>query len=259
MKLTLNTEDQTLTLEDAGKTETMNLYSREAFEAISRQWVRVGWNQKYQYTFSWMGRPVIQLPEDMIRMQEVIFQVKPDVIIETGVAHGGSLIFYSSLCKALEKGRVIGIDIDIRSRNRTAIEAHPLNDRITLIEGSSTAPEIVAQVKSLVKPNEVVLVILDSCHTYAHVLDELEAYAGMVTSGSYVVATDGIMFDLADVPRGNSSWTTDNPTFAARDFVVKHPEFVIEQPTWPFNESLLDQSITHWPGAWLKRVECKKN
>lgn len=254
MKLTLDTEAKTLTLHEAGQTTTLDLYSTAAFEAISRHWVRVGWNQKYQYTFSWMGRPVIQLPEDMIRMQEVIFQVKPDVIIETGVAHGGSLIFYSSLCRAMDKGRVVGIDIDIRAANRAAIEAHPLSDRITLIEGSSTASEIVQQVKSLVKPGETVLVILDSNHTYAHVFDELQAYADLVTPGSYIVATDGIMYDLADVPRGTAGWATDNPTFAARDFVAKHPEFVIEQPAWPFNESVLEQNITHWPGAWLKRL-----
>jgi cephalosporin hydroxylase len=254
MKLILDTDANTLTLDEAGQSRCLNLYSKEAFEAISRHWVRVGWNQKYQYTFSWMGRPVIQLPEDMIRMQEVIFQVKPDVIIETGVAHGGSLIFYSSLCKAMDNGRVIGIDIEIRPHNRAAIEAHPLNDRITLIEGSSTAPDIVAQVQALVKPGETVLVILDSNHTYAHVQDELVAYAGLVTPGSYIVATDGIMFDLADVPRGTPGWTTDNPTFAARDFAAQHPEFVIEQPAWPFNESALDQNITHWPGAWLRRL-----
>lgn len=254
MKLTLDTEANTLTLDEAGSSRSFSLYSKEAFEAISRQYIRVGWNQKYPYTFSWMGRPVIQLPDDMIRMQEVIFQVKPDVIIETGVAHGGSLIFYSSLCKVLENGRVIGIDIEIRPHNRTAIEAHPLNDRITLIEGSSTDPEIVKQVKALVKPGDTVLVILDSNHTYAHVFAELEAYAKLVSPGSYIVATDGIMYDLADVPRGTPSWATDNPTFAARDFAGKHPEFTIEQPAWPFNESDLDQNVTHWPGAWLKRV-----
>lgn len=254
MKITLDTEAQTLIVQDTGQPQTLPLYSKEAFEIISRQWVRVGWNQKYQYTFSWMGRPVIQLPEDMLRMQEVIFSTQPDVIIETGVAHGGSLIFYSSLCKAMEQGRVIGIDIEIRPHNRQAIEAHPLNDRITLIEGSSTAPDIVAQVKALVQPGEKVLVILDSNHSYAHVMAELQAYACMVTPGSYIVATDGIMFDLADVPRGTPGWVTDNPTCAARDFAAQHPEFQIEQPGWPFNESELDQNITHWPGAWLKRL-----
>ncbi|MBP8285367.1 MAG: cephalosporin hydroxylase family protein [Rhodoferax sp.] len=242
-----------MTLEDTDHITQLDLYSREAFEAISRYWVRVGWNQKYQYTFSWMGRPVIQLPEDMIRMQEVIFEVKPDVIIETGVAHGGSLIFYSSLCKAMGKGRVIGIDIEIRPHNRVAIEAHPLSDRITLVEGSSTAPDIVQKVGAMVQPNEIVLVILDSNHTYEHVLNELNAYGKLVSRGSYIVATDGIMFDLADVPRGHSGWSTDNPMCAAADFATANPEFTIEQPSWPFNESELTKNITHWPGAWLRR------
>ncbi len=254
MRLSLDTDAKTLIVEEGGIAKVMDLYSKEAFEALSRQWVRLGWNQKYQYTFSWMGRPIIQLPEDMIRMQEAIFQVQPDVIIETGVAHGGSLIYYSSLCRAMGKGRVIGIDIEIRPHNRKAIEAHPLNDRITLLEGSSTDPGIVTQVKATVKPDESVLVILDSNHTYAHVRAELVAYADLVTVGSYLVATDGIMGDLADVPRGVPAWVTDNPTCAARDFASKHPEFVVEQPAWPFNESGLDQNTTHWPGAWLKRI-----
>jgi cephalosporin hydroxylase len=255
MKLTLDTNAKTLTVDDGGQSKVHDLYTKAAFEIISREWVRLGWNQKYPYTFSWMGRPVIQLPEDMIRMQEVIHQIKPDVIVETGVAHGGSLIYYSSLCKAMDKGRVIGIDIEIRLHNRTAIEQHHLSDRITLVEGSSTAPEIVAQVKAMVKPGETVLVILDSNHTYAHVYDELEAYADMVTLGSYIVATDGVMLEVADVPRGHPEWVTDNPTFAAHDFAANHSEFVIEQPSWPFNESELDQNITHWPGAWLKRIK----
>lgn len=254
MKLILDTEAKTLTMDGTGQTLVLDLYSKAAFEIISREWVRVGWNQKYQYTFSWLGRPVIQLPEDMLRMQEAIFQIKPDVIIETGVAHGGSLIFYSSLCKVMEKGRVIGIDIEIRPHNRDAIEAHPLNDRITLIEGNSTSPEIISRVKSLVKPGEVVLVILDSNHSYAHVTDELNAYADLVSPGSYIVATDGIMHDLADVPRGKAEWAVDNPTWAAREFAANHPEFLIEQPAWLFNESELQHNVSHWPGAWLKRV-----
>lgn len=253
MKLILDTEENTLTIEDDKKTHQLPLYSKEAFELLSRQWVKVGWNQKYPYTFSWMGRPIIQLPEDMLRTQEVIFSLKPDVIIETGVAHGGSLIFYSSLCKAFDKGRVIGIDIEIRPHNRKAIEAHPLNDRITLIEGSSVDPNIVEQVRALVKPNETVLVILDSNHSYQHVMAELTAYSPLVTSGSYIVATDGIMLDLADVPRGQKSWDKDNPAKAALDFAASNPEFTIEQPSWLFNESGLTNNITHWPHAWLKR------
>ena len=175
------------------------------------------------------------------------------MIIETGVAHGGSLIYYASLCKAMEKGRVIGIDIEIRPHNRKAIEAHELFPLITLIEGSSTSPETLKQVKKLVKPKEKVLVILDSCHTKQHVLDELESYQGLITPGSYLVATDGIMKDLYDVPRGNPEWERDNPVEAVNDFVKRHPEFVLEQPIWLFNESELKKNVTHWPCAFLRR------
>jgi cephalosporin hydroxylase len=254
MKLILDTDEKTLTCKENGTERTLPLYSKESFEEISRQWVRVGWNEKYQYSFSWMGRPVIQLPEDMIRMQEAIWEIKPDVIIETGVAHGGSLIYYSSLCKAMDKGRVIGIDIEIRPHNREAIEEHPMFDRIDLIEGSSTAPETIEQVKSMIKPDDVVLVILDSDHSKQHVLDELKAYHDLVTPQSYIVATDGIMFDLHDVPRGVAEWDEDNPVSSVREFIAHHPEFEVAQPAWPFNESELNKNISHWPEAWLKKT-----
>jgi cephalosporin hydroxylase len=253
MKLTIDTDNNILTREENGESMELPLFSKRAFEEISRQWVRIGWNEKYQYTFSWMGRPIIQLPEDMVRTQEVIWRVKPDVIIETGIAHGGSLVYNASLCKAMGKGRVIGIDIEIRPHNRSAVESHPMAELITMIEGSSSDPQIVAQVKSLVKPGEVVLVILDSNHTKQHVKDELEAYHGLVTPGSYIVATDGIMYDLSDVPRGVEDWTWNHPMEAAEEFVASHDGFVLEQPEWPFNESELSENITHWPGAWLRK------
>lgn len=249
----IDTEAATLVVEDGGKSTSLPLYSDAAFETLSAQWLKVGWNQKYPYSFSWMGRPIIQLPEDIVRTQEVIYRVKPDVVIETGVAHGGSLIFYASLLKAMGRGRVIGIDIEIRPHNRSAIEAHEMSPLITLIEGSSTAADIVGQVKRLVQPGETVLVILDSNHSKQHVADELEAYHDLVTPGSYIVATDGSMKDLHDVPRGNPEWTWDHPTAAAAEFAARHSEFVIEQPNWPFNESSLKHNITHWPGAWLRR------
>ncbi|MEM7248345.1 MAG: CmcI family methyltransferase [Acidobacteriota bacterium] len=253
MRLIIDTDAGTLTHEDGGESRSLDLHGTEAFELVSRSWLQLGWNQKYVYTFSWMGRPIIQLPEDMIRAQEVLYRVKPDVIVETGIAHGGSLIYNASLCKLLGKGRIIGVDIEIRPHNREAIEAHELFPLITMLEGSSTDPDIVGQVKSLVKPGETVLVFLDSNHSKAHVLAELEAYADMVTPGSYIVATDGIMSELTEVPRGDASWGEDNPTVAAAEFAAAHPEFVVEQPPWPFNESPLTQNITHWPGAWLRR------
>jgi len=253
MKLLLDTDARQLTVEDEKGKRILPLYGREAFEAISHQWLRVAWNEKYPYTFTWLGRPVIQLPEDMIRTQEVLVRVTPDVIVETGVAHGGSLVYYASLCKILGHGRVIGVDIEIRPANRRAIEAHELFPLVTLIEGSSTDERIVGEVKSRVKPDETVLVLLDSNHSKQHVRAELEAYCGLVTPGSYIVATDGFMKDLHDVPRGNPAWAWDNPAAAVAEFTAAHPEYVLEQPSWPFNESALQGNITHWPQAWLRR------
>jgi cephalosporin hydroxylase len=253
MKLEIDSDSATLTIRDGADERRLPLYSREAYEALSHWWVKVGWNQKAIYNYAWFGRPIIQLPEDLVRIQEVIYRVKPDVIIETGVAHGGSLVFYASLCKAMERGRVIGIDIEIRPHNRRAIEAHELFPWIALVEGSSTDPAIVAQVKGLVRPGESVLVLLDSNHTKAHVLAELAAYHDLVTPGSYIVATDGVMQWVADTPRGQPGWTQDHPTAAAREFAAAHPDFVLEQPPWPFCESELSANVTHWPDAWLRR------
>ncbi|MES1165831.1 MAG: CmcI family methyltransferase [Verrucomicrobiota bacterium] len=253
MKVTIDVTDKVLTVDGPGESRTVDLYSDVAFGILSDLWVKVGWNQKYSYTFSWMGRPIIQLPEDIIRIQEAIHEVRPDVIVETGVAHGGSLVLYASLFKAMGRGRVIGVDIDIRAHNRKAIEAHPLSPFITLIEGSSTAADVVSRVRGQIKPGETVLVVLDSNHTRQHVLDELDSYHGLVTPGSYIVATDGVMRDLTDVPRGQPGWSHDNPAEAAETWVRSHPEFELAPPRWPFNESTLSRSVTHWPSAWLMR------
>lgn len=254
MRLTIDTDSAELEVTRDGQQQTLPLYSKESFELVSREWVRIGWDARYPYTFAWMGRPIIQLPEDIIRVQEVIYEVKPDVLIETGVAHGGSLIFYASLFKAMDRGRVVGVDIEIRKHNRVAIEAHELSPLITLIEGGSTDEATFNQVRSQVKPGDRVMVILDSNHTKSHVADELELYAPLVSVDSYIVATDGVMELVADVPRGTPTWDKDNPSEAAREFAERHPEFELADPRWPFNESDLDQNITHWPDAWLRRV-----
>jgi cephalosporin hydroxylase len=254
MKISIDSERKTLIRDVDGQSTQIPLFSRESFEIISQIWLKVGWNEKYPYTFTWLGRPIIQLPEDMIRVQEVIYKVQPDVIIETGIAHGGSLIFYASLCKAIGQGRVIGVDIEIRPHNRNAIEKHVLFPLITLVDGNSIAPEVVSHVKSLVRPDEKVMVILDSCHTKQHVLAELVAYKDLVTIDSYIVATDGIMRNLYDVPRGKSDWSWNNPMDAADLFVQNHPQFILEQPVWLFNESELSENVTHWPGACLRKI-----
>jgi len=253
MKITLDTETKTMTVENGQGSRTLPLYSKESFEALSQQWVTLGWNQKYPYTFSWLGRPIIQLPEDIIRIQEVLYRLKPDFIVETGVAHGGSLVLYASLCKAIGKGRVIGVDVEIRKHNRAAIDAHELSPWIELIEGDSVSPATLAQVKAKLHPGGSVLVVLDSCHSRDHVLAELTQYAPLVTPGSYIVATDGVMQWVHDCPRGNQTWKTDNPCSAVKEFIATHPEFVVETPSWPFNESELTANVTHWPLAWLRR------
>ena len=201
MKISIDTDEQRLTVDEGDGERSLELYSPEAFSALSRLWVTTGWELKYTYGFAWMGRPIIQLPEDMVVIQEVIYRVKPDVVIETGVAHGGSLIFYASLLKAMERGRVVGVDIEIRPHNRAAIEAHELAPMITLVEGSSVADDIVAAVRAEIHEGDTVLVLLDSNHAKAHVLAELDAYASMVTPGSYIVSTDGVMEWLTEVPR----------------------------------------------------------
>lgn len=252
--LTIDFDASTVRVREQGSEREFPMASPEAFAAVSRAWLRCGWDTKYVYSFTWLGRPIIQLPEDVLRIQEVIYAIQPDVIIETGVAHGGSLVFYASLCKALDRGRVIGIDVEIRKPNRAAIEAHRLFDRIELIEGSSIDPAVVERVRGMVRGGEKVLVLLDSCHTKAHVLAELEAYAPLVTRDSYIVATDGIMQDLAGAPRSQADWSWNNPRQAAREFVERHADFKIEEPAFAFNEGLVTSRVTYWPSAYLKRV-----
>ena len=253
--ITIDEASSTVIVHDDGGERRLPMDSPEAFSAVSRAWLRCGWDTKYVYSFSWLGRPIIQLPEDLIRIQEVIYSVKPDVIVETGVAHGGSLIFHASLCRAIGKGRVIGIDIEIRPHNKKALTEHELRRYITTIEGSSTNPQAVNLVRSMIEPGETVLVILDSNHAKAHVLTELEAYAPLVTKDSYIVACDGIMAQVKGAPRSGDDWDWNNPTEAAREFVRMHRDFVIEEPTFPFNEGAVRERVTYWPGAFLKRVK----
>ncbi len=246
---------EVVTVEEGAQETHYKLGTPAAFAVISQAWLRAGWDSKYVYSFSWLGRPLIQLPDDMLRIQEVIHSVRPDVIIETGIAHGGSLIFYATLCKALERGRVIGIDIEIRSHNRQAIEEHLLFPFITLIEGSSIDPGVVADVASRVHADERVIVFLDSCHTKEHVLGELNAYSRLVTPGSYIVAMDGIMEQVVGAPRTEPDWTWNNPRQAALEFVAANPEFVIEEPAFLFNESSISERVTYWPSAFIKRIK----
>jgi cephalosporin hydroxylase len=250
----IDEESSEVIVRDGGNEARFPLQSAAGFAAASRAWLRAGWDAKYVYGFTWLGRPVIQLPDDLMRVQEVIYSVAPEVIIETGVAHGGSLVFYASLMAAMDRGRVIGVDIEIRPHSRAAIEAHPLSSRITLIEADSILPETVDRVAAEIGAAGPVMVVLDSKHGKDHVLAELRLYSRFVTVGSYIIAADGIMEHLAGAPRTGTDWAWNNPRRAVLQFVEENPDFVISEPPRPFNEGIADLRVTYWPDGYLRRI-----
>lgn len=229
------------------------LASREAFAVLTEAWLRAGWANRYSYTFSWFGRPVIQLPEDLIRLQELVHQLKPDVIVETGIAHGGTTVFLAGLCRLNRRGRVIAVDIDIRPHNRTALEDHEFASSITLIEGDSAAPGTVAQVCDRIGAEDSVFVLLDSDHSKAHVLAELEAYAPLVKPGGYIVVADGVMGSLAGLPGARADWSWNNPKAAVAAFLAAHREFERAPPPLVFNEGGVPTGGTYWPDGYIRR------
>jgi len=251
--VTIDLEAATVTYRCDGTEVTYPLASDSGFSLVSDAWLRAGYDCKYSYGFTWFGRPVIQLPEDMIRVQEIVWQLKPDVIVETGVAHGGGQTFFASLCEAMGRGRVIGVELELRPDNRAALDAHPLRPLITLIDGSSTAPDVVAKVRGEIKKGETVLIVLDSNHTADHVLKELEVYGPMVTPGSYIIATDGVMHRLAGTPHSRPDWQHNNPFRAIGEFLKAHPEFESINPPPPFNKGCVTTPITYWPSGYLRR------
>lgn len=202
-----------------------------ALRALGEKFLVESARREYSYHFRWLGRPIIQYPQDIIAMQELIWQIKPDAIVETGIARGGSLIFYASMLHLLDQGGVvIGIDIDVRPQNRAEIEAHPMARYIQLVEGSSTSPEVVAQVRAKIAGCKRVLVALDSLHTHAHVLAELGAYAPLVTKGSYLVVFDTCVEQFPDDLVAERPWKRgDSPWTAVHEFVAATDRFVIDK------------------------------
>jgi cephalosporin hydroxylase len=222
-----------------------------AFRAKSLDWIVHSSKYRYSYHFTWMGRPVIQYPQDILAMQEIIWAVRPTVIIETGIAHGGSLVFYASMLELLGgDGVAIGIDVDIRAHNRAAIEAHAMSRRIRMIEGSSTAPEVVARVAELVYGRGPVLVALDSLHTHDHTLAELRLYSRFVTPGSYLVVFDTIIEDMPAGSFPDRPWDKGaNPKTAVREFIKENGAFIVDRG---IQDKLM---ITTAPEGYLKRIE----
>ena len=206
-----------------------------ALKKAAHQFIEASTTPKYSYNFSWLGRPIIQYPQDIVAMQELIWSVQPDLIIETGIAHGGSLIFSASMlelnaaCGGPKDARVLGVDIDIRAHNRAAIEAHPMARRITMLQGSSIDPSLVAQVKAEAQERERVLVSLDSMHTHDHVLAELRAYAPLTTRGSYCVVFDTLIEDLPENMYPDRPWKPGNsPKSAVQEFLRANSDFEVD-------------------------------
>jgi cephalosporin hydroxylase len=227
-----------------------DLGNDQELKSLSQQWIADVSRHKYSYNFSWLGRPIIQFPQDIMAMQELIWQIKPELIIETGIAHGGSLIFYASMLELLgQNGSVVGIDIDIRAHNRREIEAHPMFKRIHLLEGSSIDSKVVDEVYSLAMGKAPILVALDSNHTHEHVLQELNLYSPLVTRGSYLVVFDTIIEDFPTGWSQNRPWDKgNNPKTAVTEFLASNDRFRLDRD---MESKLL---ITVAPGGYLKCI-----
>jgi cephalosporin hydroxylase len=227
----------------------------DRLKSSAHAFMKASVDPKYSYNFSWLGRPIIQYPQDMVAMQELLWEVKPDLIIETGIAHGGSLIFYASILELIatctgHEGEVLGIDIDIRPHNRKAIEEHPMFKRISMIQGSSIAPEIVAQVVERANGHKRIMVCLDSNHTHNHALEELEAYAPLTSVGSYCVVFDTLIEDMGEGAYPERPWGVgNNPKTAVWQYLKTHSEFEINKS---IDNKLL---ISVAPDGYLKRVK----
>lgn len=239
--------DRLIKIRTGDEEREIDIYSPEGFDVLANLWTRSNWQRKLSYEVTWLGIPIIQLPEDILVVQELVWKNRPDVIVESGVAHGGALILYASLMELLGRGRVIGVDIEIRKYNRLAIESHPASRRITLVEGSSTDTSIFESVRARIQPGESVMVMLDSNHTRDHVRAELELYAPLIGPGGYIVVFDEVMPMVADAPNGKPSWDLDNPLEAVRDFLAAHPDFEVDR-----NYERL--ATTYCRGGFLRRM-----
>jgi len=220
----------------------------EGLERAAMEWAKVCSENKLSYEIDWLGVPVIQTPEDLVLLQEVIFKVQPEIILEIGVAHGGGMIFEASLLELLGNGKVIGVDVEIRAHNRKVVEAHPLAKRIEMIEGSSIADEVISEIKKRIPENSKVLVCLDSDHTKPHVLKELELYGEFVSVGSYIVVFDTISSDLAKLHAAKEIYINNGPAEAVVEFLEKNKNFEIDKN---FNRLY----ASHSQNGYLKRVK----
>ena len=227
----------------------VNLYSKEGIEMLSNLWIKGAAEFKLMYELTLMGRPIIQFGTDMIMLQELIWKIKPEIFIETGIAHGGSLIYTASLFELMgNNGQVIGIDVEIRAHNRVAIEAHSMFKRIKMIEGSSISDSTINDLEKLLDNGKTTMVMLDSNHSRDHVLSELRLYSKYVSVGSYIIVQDGSQEWVSDIPRGKPEWKQDNPLAAIDIFLKENDDFIID-------EIYTRLGITQSPNGYLKKIK----
>ena len=248
MENIMNPNDEFL---EERKKAILKMGKDKEFQDISLNWILKSNEYKYGYSFTWMGRPIIQFPNDMFILQELIWQIKPDLIIETGIAHGGSIIFSASMLELVGgEGKVVGIDIDIREHNRVEIEKHPMMKRIIMLEGSSTDDKIIDQVYKIATDKTTVMIFLDSSHTHKHVLDEMNAYAKLVSQGSFMVVFDTCIELFADGYCHDRAWDVgNNPMTAVNEFLNNNDDFILDEIV---NSKAV---ITAAPRGFLKRVK----
>ena len=242
-------EDAVISVTSKGKTWTADVYSKEGCDLVNTIALKQGAEFKAMYKPTWLGVRVIQFPNDLVALQQLVWNVKPTKIIECGVAHGGQLVFLASILQNINepKSRVIGVDVEIRQHNREIIEAHSLSNFITLIEGSSIEDSTFDKVRSCISPEDRVLVVLDSNHTYGHVKEEIRIYNKLVSAGSYLVVMDAALGYVGDIPRGEEYWFDDNPIDAIEEFLADNKEYILEP--------IFDEyGVTSSPYGALKKV-----
>jgi len=240
-------------LEKRNKSKISKMNNDKTFQKLTKKWFNSSVKHEYSFHFTWLGVPIIQYPQDMIALQEIIWNIKPDLIIETGIAHGGSLIFSASMLEMLGKGKVLGIDIDIRKKNKRVIENHRLSKRIKMIEGSSIDKKIINKVHAFSKNSKKILVVLDSNHTHEHVLEEMKAYSSLIKKGSYIIVFDTVIEDMPEElfkGKAKRAWNKgNNPKTAVHEFLKTNKRFKIDKD---LENKIL---ITVGPDGFLKCIK----
>jgi cephalosporin hydroxylase len=249
------TADATLTLRSGGRSTEVPVYSAEGLALVHALRLKQAAEFRLMYEPRWLGMQIIQLPEDIVAMQELLWRLRPDVVVECGVAHGGSLVLHASILELIGRGVVIGVDVEIRPHNRAAIAAHPLAHRIQLIEGSSTDSSVAEEVGRRCAPAECVVVVLDSNHSAAHVAEEIRLYEHLVTPGSYLVVMDGAQALVADIPRGEARWAEDNPLVALERFLETSDAFEPDRALERFGATCVPSGFLRRRGAANRRTE----